>query len=283
MALLISLCLSSAAMAASVVLVLLRSDDSLNPSAPFQASIDVDLSDVTEVTGVTVTIGSTPYLLGDFGGGVWGNEVGFVFASLAAMQTALNGEWTIDIGGTYSSTSTFTLTTTSLVEGDFYPTATDLFPADGATGVPADTAISWTDPTGPITPYALHVGVESNEGGLWQEALSLLPGEISVTATTWQPPSALSAGSNESEVTYVDVDETLVTIPLVVTSGSITWSASDFAPSGYPAATPLILMGSQTVVQFTVLPEPSGPAAAGAALGTLLLLARLRRRRWLLA
>jgi hypothetical protein len=284
MALLISSCLSSAAMAASVLLILLRSDDYLHPSASFQASFDVDLSDVTEVTGVTVTIGSTPYLLGNFdGGGLWTNDGDIVFADLTAMQTALDGEWTIDVEGASPSTSTFTLTTTSLVEADFYPTASDLSPANGATGVPADTAISWTDPTGPSTPYALHLGVGSDEGGLWQEALSLIPGEISLTATTWQPPSAISAGLTESEVTYVDVDPTLVTIPLAVTSGSIIWSDSDLAPSGYPAATPLILMGSETLVQFTVLPEPSGAVTAGPALGTLLLLARLRRRRRLLA
>jgi hypothetical protein len=282
MTLLISLCLSSAAMAASVLLLLARSDDYLNPSIPFHASIDADLADVTGVTGVTVSIGSTPYVLGDFGDGLWGSEADFLFADLAALQTALDGEWTIDIEGTFPSTSTFTLTTTNLVDGDFYPTPTDLSPADGATGVPADTAISWTDPTGPSTPYALHVAVGSNEGGLWQEAVSVAPGEISITATTWQPPSAISAGLNESEVVYVDADPTLVTAPLAVISGSINWLASDLAPAGYPAATPLILMGSETAIQFTALPEASGPAATGAALGTLLLLARLRRRRGLL-
>lgn len=281
MALLISLCLSSAAMAASMLLVLWRSDDFWNPSAQFQASFEVDLSSVTGVTGVTVSFGSSAYPLVSYDAGQWENNTDIPFANLDAMKTALNGTWTIDIAGTSPSISTFTLTTTGLVDGDFFATATNLSPANGATGVSADTAISWTDPTGSSTPAVLAVHVESNEGGLEQETLSILPGGISVTATMWQPPSVLSAGSNEAAVTYLDFDATLAST-VAVSSGSITWSASDFAPPGYPDATPLILRGSETNVQFAV-PEPSTPEAAGVAIVTILLLARFGRQRWSLA
>ncbi len=277
MAVLFSLCFSFGATAAVMELFLTHTDDYLYPSANYSTGFDFDLSDVAGVTGVTVSFGSSVHELESWDEGTWGNDDDITFTNLAAMKSALGGTWTIDIAGDSPSSSSFMLTIAGLGEGDFFATPTGLSPAHGATDVPADTAISWVDPTGSSTPYALAVEVESDIGWDYQGILSLdEPGAFPVTSTHWQPPLALADDSYETAVTYVEHDEALAS-SISVNSGPIIWSASPFAPQGYPATDPLVLKGSETIVAFTV-PEPSASAAAGAALVTILFLARLRGR-----
>ena len=119
------------------------------------------------------------------------------------------------------------------------------------------------------------VGVEGESGGD-QEAINL-EGEIEIDATTWQPPEPLHSGFNEFWVFYTDGGPSFIT-PFSVDSGTIVWSSHPAAPPGYPADTPLLAVGSETIVGFMV-PEPSPELAGVAALGTLALVARRRRRR----
>jgi len=80
-------------------------------------------------------------------------------------------------------------------------------------------------------------------------------------------------------VFYADTDASFITA-LSVSSGSITWSSHDFSPPGYPADTPLLALGSEAIVSFTV-PEPSLELAHAVALGTLaLVVCRRRMRGW---
>jgi hypothetical protein len=166
------------------------------------------------------------------------------------------------------------------VDGDFFATPTNLSPANGATGVSPTTLVSWTDPTGMVTPYALAVDVENDSET--QEVLSI-PDlgvvEIPITATSWQPPLALANGPVEFGVFYADVDLAVATAisALQVTAGTITWGNSSFAPPGYPAATPLLLLSSESIVQFAV-PEPAAALLAATALAGLALLAGCRSR-----
>ena len=102
--------------------------------------------------------------------------------------------------------------------------------------------------------------------------MSNLDFSISVAAESWQPADPLPDGPNDFEVFYADTGESFVT-PLNVISGSITWGNSLFAPFDYPAQTPLLALGSMSLVQFSV-PEPASGSLALAALLTLGGLAR---------
>lgn len=266
---------SSASAVNSILLALSRVDDFLFPAAQFSMYISVDL-DLVGVTEVMVQAGSlsVPLEGSPFGSGAWEEEV--QFSDLTALQSTLDGTWTVTIAGPSPSTSTFSLNAASLVDGDFFPTATNLSPADGATNVATTPLLSWTDPTGPATPFALNVFVESDTHE--QEALSI-PGvqeDIPITATSWQPPTPLPNGPIEFSVFYADPDTSGMIGPLQVTMGALTWGNDAFSPPGYPASTPLLLLASESIVLFTV-PEPSSALLGAAALATAALLARRRR------
>jgi hypothetical protein len=254
----------------SAAVVISRLDDFLYPEAEFGVEFELGLGG-GGVTAVTVTVGGTEYDLEDWDGS-WENDDDIVFADLAAMQTALDGVWTIETFGSSPGTSTFTLYAATLTDDDFFPTPTNLSPANGEVGVDPGTSFSWTDPTGPATPYLLGVGTDTDHGDD-QEVISL-EGGIAVGATTWQPAQPLQNGLNESWVFYADANASFIS----ALSGSITLSSHEFAPEGYPADRPLLALASETIVSFTV-PEPSLELARAAALGTLTLLIRGRRRR----
>jgi hypothetical protein len=254
----------------SAAVVISRLDDFLYPEAEFGVEFELGLGG-GGVTAVTVTVGGTEYDLEDWDGS-WENDDDIVFADLAAMQTALDGVWTIETFGSSPGTSTFTLNAATLTDDDFFPTPTNLSPANGEVGVDPGTSFSWTDPTEPATPYLLGVGTDTDHGGD-QEVISL-EGGIAVGATTWQPAQPLQNGLNESWVFYADANASFIS----ALSGSITLSSHEFAPEGYPADRPLLALASETIVSFTV-PEPSLELVQAAALGTLALLIRRRRRR----
>ena len=253
----------------SVFLDLSRIDDFASPSAQFLMGVNVNL-DLAGVTGVTVQAGSLslPFAEFPFGSGAWEvNET--PFTDLAALRNAINGIWTVTIVGTSPSTSTFTVSAAILVDSDFFPTATNLSPADAAINVSTTPLLSWTDPTGAATPFALNVRAASDT--VEQEVLSI-PGvqeDIPITATSWQPPVALLNGPIEFSVLYADAATSTVISALQVTTGAITWGNDAFSPPGYPAATPLLVLASESIVQFTV-PEPSAAFLGAAALATLL-------------
>jgi hypothetical protein len=266
-----ALLLSSAGLAANTALVgVSRIDDFFYPGKQFSLWFELEL-DVTGIGGVTATVGGSEYLM-ELYDGYWETDE-IVFDDLAAMKTAAAGEWTIDIAGSSPSESTFTLDAASFSDSDFFATATNLSPAEGAVGVASDTLLSWTDPTGEMTPYVLVASVGNDFGGD-QEVMNL-EGQIETDATSWQPAEALQNGFNEFGVFYGDANSSFITA-LSVSSGAITWSSHAAAPDGYPASTPLLALGSETIVSFTV-PEPSPELARAAALSALALLARRRR------
>jgi hypothetical protein len=268
----------------TMLVVPTRADDTFTPAAAFLLGVEVILGDAAavDVTAVTVAFGSTLLdLETESEVGEWEAEPDF--ASFAAMKSEITGTWTITIvGGTLASTTTFTFTTTSLDDGDFFATPTDLSPADGATGVAVDAGLSWSDPTGLSTPDALVVRVEGPTTD--QEANSLAdpmdPEFIAVDATMWGPSDDLESGMLEFSVFYADADDSFVST-MNVTAGTIAWVPPDFFQS-YPTNKPFLALSSETIVAFTV-PEPSSTTLALAALGTLALLARARRKRELRA
>ncbi len=271
---------SSAWAVNSAIVNLSRLDDFVFPAAEFAMDMSVEL-DGGGVMAVTAEAGSLALTFEEFppGSGEWEQIEEITFSNLAALQSTLDGTWTVTIvGGTSASTSTFTLDAAALVDGNFFPTPTNLSPANGAINVSPTTLLSWTDPTGMVTPYALAVDVENDSES--QEVLSI-PDlgvlDIAITATSWQPPLALPNGPIEFAVFYADADLPVLTAisAFQVTAGTITWGNSGFSPPGYPAATPLLVLASESIVQFTV-PEPSAALLAATALAAVAALARRR-------
>ncbi len=248
----------------------------------FAVFIEIEI-DAPGVTGVAVSMGtgSRPTNLELSPDEIWEDTDDMVFPSLAALKTAVNGTWTIEVTGADASTSSFTVNANGLVDGDFPPTATGLSPADGATGVSATTPLSWT-PVPAQFQFVLDVFAGNDAGE--QEVLSLFD-EIPLSASSWQPPLALPTGSVEWGVFYVP--DPMLTVDLVgdikVTAGSITWlphpliELADLTGS-WPMAKPLMVLASETIVQITV-PEPDEVLQSGVALATLGLLVGLRSRK----
>ena len=133
-------CLASEPLAAdSAAVVISRLDDFLYPAAEFGVEFELELGG-GGATVVTLTVGDTEYDLEEWGGSWESDEI--VFADLATMQTALNGVWTIEVvGGSSAGESTFTLNAASLTDDDFFPTPTNLSPANGAVGVDPGTSL----------------------------------------------------------------------------------------------------------------------------------------------
>ncbi len=235
-----------------------RSDNPSNPTQAFVAEVEIELADLTDVTAVSVMAGSTPLTLEEIGDGRWSAEV--EYTNLDALRTGLDGTWTITITATPSSTSTFAFSALSLSDADYFATPTGLNPAHGAIDVPANQSFSWidpaTDPTNP--PYVFGAAVGSETGGAEQEGLSAPFGSLAPGATTFDPPLSLGPGLHFFEVFYIKVDSSLVT-PLVVTTGTITWGNSPFAPTAmpfgpWPASTPLTVLDAFTEFAFTTAP-----------------------------
>lgn len=255
-----------------VEMAIFRADDALFPSTAFFVDFSVELDDPS-VTDVTLaTPGATfPLELAD---GSWENDFGFM--SFGDLQSAIDGPFTVTVvGGALASTSTFGFDANELVDGDFYMASVVQNPQHGEMAVASDVTFQWTDPTGLDTPLFLEVEVEPDDGPGGQSDDSIT-GTLLVTDTSWQPPMALADGDYEFDVIYGNVDSSPFTSTLQVTSGSITWGGSPNAPLGYPAETPLLAIGADTVIGFTV-PEPAAPLLGAAVLAVLGLLSRRRR------
>ncbi|MCH8153410.1 MAG: hypothetical protein IH830_13685 [Planctomycetes bacterium] len=235
-----------------VHVIVTRTDDFLqNHFDVFTVDVSVCLPAVPGVTGVTVTLGNGEVLILSDDEGCWSWDIWFV--NLRAIKAALDNTWTINVAGTSSSTSTFTFNADPLQDSHFFDTATDLLPADDSTDVPADVIFSWSDPTGTATPDVLLVFV-TGPSKMGQGDDSIL-GTLNITDTCWDPPLDLELGLNYSGVFYLNFDGAGLVNPLD-TSDSIEWGDSPYAPRGYPATTPLLALGSLTLVDFTV----TGPA-----------------------
>ena len=256
--------------------IITRVDDFLFPNDAFLIEIFVNLQDEAGVTGMSVMAGSTQVTLTSDGGPEWDDEL--PFTSFASMTAGLNGTWTITVQGSSPSTSAFTLNANALMDSNFFQTPTNVMPANGSTGVATDATLSWTAPPLGTTADVLvvFVGTE-NEMGLEQEATSLEG--LLITDTMWTTPLPMEAGMNEFDVIYLNVDASFVTN---LSSATVVWGDSEVAPPGYPPATPLLLLGSDTIVGFTV-PEPAAVLSLLAAMGTLFALTTRRRRAFRLA
>jgi hypothetical protein len=236
-----------------VDLNLFRADLYHEPLAEFVTDVAVTVPDVPGVTGITVSC--TGGFLADLetsDGVFWVRNV--AFTDLSSMTSSMDGDWTITISGASPSTTTFAFNADALLDPDFFPdffaTPTDVFPPNGSSDVPPDVVFSWSDPTGLETADALavRVGNETHE----QEDNSLF-GSLDITDTVWDPPEDLKPVQfYEFAVLYVNIDDAGLVGSLQVVSGSIEWGNSPFAPPNYPPATPLLIIGSQTSVEFEV-------------------------------
>jgi len=256
--------LQSSAMASShlpgpsnyVNVYVIRVDDVCCPLEEFLVAIDVVVPGVAGVSAVTVETDAFVLPLEDDGGGVWGGQMRY--ANLDTMWPELDGTWTVIITGASPSTSTFTLNANQLKVYPIFLVPTDVVPANGESGVPADVVFAWNDPTGTETADVLFVFVDSVTGiGIVQEDDSI-NGTLSITDTTWDPPINVPPGQDEFGVYYADfpclVGQLNVTPP-----GSITWDDSPFAPPACPTSpTPLLVLGSGTIVGFDVCPWNCG-------------------------
>jgi hypothetical protein len=250
---------ASEGVAGHVLIGLWRVDDYFFPNAEFVLFVGLDFPNSDEADSVTIITGGGAVieLEGPFDEGLVAWEEEMPFDSLEGLRAAAHGTWTIVIAGPSPSTSTFALNAAALADGDFYPTPTGVFPPSGSVNVPPDVTFSWNDPTGDDTADVLVVGVESDES--WDDA-STIDGTIEIDATSWAPSESLSPGFAEFFVLYLRFDGDGLAGPLSVTSGDMTWGMHPLAPDGYPASTPLLLLGSETIVAFDVAGASSCPA-----------------------
>ena len=232
-----------------VNLIIVRVDDFNFPTDSFGIGIEVMLPNVSGVTGVNVTSGdgSVVTLIEEYPG-EWGDKVGF--ANFGVLQAFLDGAWTIDILGASPSTTTFTFDASAMVDGDFPVTSNVLNPLDGTSGVAPDVIFSWTDPSAGGADI-LVVNANGPSNAQEQEDNSL-DGGLTVSDTAWDPLQNLLSGSNTFSVRYFTFDTAGLIGSFNITSGAITWGLSQFAPVGYPASTPLMVTGTQTVIGFVV-------------------------------
>lgn len=249
-----------------VDVILLRADDQPFPNQAFLMAVDVGVGDVVGVTNVSVQAGSLAVPMENEGGPEWDSEE--AFTSFQNMTTTINGTWTITVEGSSPSTSTFTLNASSLVDGDFFQTPTNVSPAHGATDVPADFEVSWTPPPGGTSADALAVSVGNDFGG---QDVDSLTGGVLITDTMWQPPMAFADGNYEVDVIYVNADPSFVTD--LSTGDPIVWGDSPLGGPPYPTGRPFLLLGSDTIHGVTV-PEPAAVLLQLAVLGILLHLKR---------
>ena len=234
-----------------VNLYITRTDDFVfNDINVFFVAIEIVLPNEVGVTGVTVAIGDGAelFLTEDFPGR-WFEEIDF--SDVAAMNQAIGGLWTITISGDSPSTSTFSFNAAPLQDSDFFATATGIVPPHGSVDVPPDVVFFWKDPTGKQTADALIVFVGG--GSEMGQTDNSINGTLDITDTSWDPPIDLESGDNEFSVLYLNFDDAALVSQLTVTGGSIIWGDSPLAPKGYPAATPLLLLGSQTIVLIEVI------------------------------
>jgi len=274
-ALLLAVALAATASADNFVdVVLTRTDDFLSPADQFALGIEVSVADVPGVTAVNIAVaGGGFFALSAEDSGSWHGEIGY--ADLATMTADIDGLWTIDISGANPSTSSITLQADLLQESDFFQNASGLSPANGSIGVAPSSSVSWVPPPDAASAFGLFVRVDSNNN--YQDENSVL-GTLSPSASSWDPPQVLGLGANEFSVGYYNVDASFIA-PFSVTAGSIVWGDSPYGPDGYPSATPLFALGSETIVSFDVAPEPSSLALlACGALGLLVWQRRIGRR-----
>ena len=232
-----------------------RIDDFELVETAFEAEIIVVIPDEQDVGSVDVLTGGELFVgLQDLGDGRWSATI--CFFDLDDLRLSLDGLWNIDIEGFKASTGSFSNTdfsfdALSLIESDFFATPTDVDPANDAIDVPIDANFSWTDPTGPKdTADVLFVISEPLDGSAGSQEDDSLEGSLSVSDTTWDPPQDLLPGANRFEVGYVNFDDGTTAGELEVQVGSIEWGNSPLAPKGYPEITPLVTLGSSTIVGF---------------------------------
>ena len=255
--------LQSTAMASSplsgpsnyVNLYVIRFDDVCCPLEEFFVGIDVVVPGVAGVSGVEVETAAFKLTLEhDVDGpvdGLWEGEMSY--ADFAAMNLELADTWTVRITGVSPSTSTFMFS--ALMDVNiFFASATRVVPSNGETGVPPDVDFAWNAPPDTENADVLFVFVDSVNGIRPVQDDDSINGTLSITDTTWDPPYNLPPGPDEFGVFYANFP-CLVT-PLS-TANSIIWGDSPLWPTDcLDSPTPLLVVGSGTIVGFDVCPCP---------------------------
>ena len=256
--------LQSTAMASSplsgpsnyVNLYVIRFDDVCCPLEEFFVGIDVVVPGVAGVSGVEVETDAFKLTLElDVDGpvdGLWGVEMSY--ADFAAMNLELADTWTVRIIGVSPSTSTFMFS--ALSDANIFASATRVVPSNGETGVPPDVDFAWNAPPDTENADVLFVFVDSVNGIRPLQEDDSINGMLCITDTTWDPLFNLPPGPDEFGVFYANFP-CLVT-PLS-TADSIIWGDSPLWPTDcLDSPTPLLVVGSGTIVGFDVCPWNCG-------------------------
>lgn len=243
---------SPVALTGEVLMLLIRADDFDHPDHEFAFEVDITVSGGAAGASITLPGGTFIPLEDDREtAGSWSLDL--LFDSVRDFHQLTQGTWTItlsDVGG-HVHVSTFDLDAGEILDADLFATPTVLSPQHGEVRVSPCPTFTWLDPTGEADADVLGVSVETRDEAFEQEAVSLF-GDIPLDATSWTPPLPLQPGSNSLSVYYLAFDDAGRVGPLDVVSGAITWGDSKYAPPGYPRSTPLLLIGSETRISFSV-------------------------------
>jgi hypothetical protein len=253
----------------SINLLATRISDDTLPGQQFRLEVDVNIPGIAGVTGVTA--GSMT--LEQDGGSEWSGQINF--SSLSNLQSQTNGTVDISVSGANPGSSAFTFNANALEDSDFFATPAVLNPLSSATVSPK-TVFSWTAPGGISSGNAVFVDAGGNES---DQADDSILGALTLNSTSWTAPNVLDLGQGRFQVGYYDLSHGDLVSAL---TGTIAWGDSPDSPAGYPAGTPLMVVGGETRVSFNVVPEPSS-LLLGVIGGAIALACAIRRnqpRRW---
>lgn len=227
----------------------------------FQANVEVDLAGVAGVTGVeAVMADSTVLSLDQFAADRFGKFSG-QYASFAAFQAAVVGDWRLRIAFGGSGTAVYQFVVNDFrspfTTDSFPPAPTLLSPTDGAVGTSSTPTFLWDNGGthgGPLESLFVSVASEANPS-IFEFQNSFGP-SLDLNATSWTPSIALPPGAASFLVQYetnqgedASVDDPVFSAALsTINDPNIAWTRS--AGDLY----------SRDLIRFTVAPEPSSAA-----------------------
>ncbi|MFK7962204.1 MAG: hypothetical protein AB8G96_16960 [Phycisphaerales bacterium] len=219
--------------------------DEATVGVPWAVTVIVEVDSVDGVSGVTVDVPTGPDLVLLDADGSWSTTV--IFTSFAEMLAFTPGDWTVSVAGSSPSTSAFSLSVSDLADGDFFNAPEFVSPLPG-TNVPANSGLSWIDPTDGADPDAIAIELNSDNQ---QQLVDSFAGPITTDSTSWLPPIDFEIGVlNIAGLFYLNYGGPIAATPLVVTGGTIAWDDAPITPKGYPATTPRFTYGSANVTSF---------------------------------
>jgi len=235
-----------------MLVTIAREQDTLAPGTAFRVGIEVGAPRSERALRHSVTLPNGSIALLQKNPDDHGYWAKMDFPSLAAMQAALNGTWTVSLADEIESTSTFELNAAALGESSFFASPEVVSPLEGGGGIPANLAFFWNAPvSGPFPPYLVNTWIDHLVYGPGPS--DLLPPD----ATAWDPNGCMPAGPIMFGLAYIVPIDTALLTPFTVHRGNVEWLTPKYAPPGYPAGTPLVALAGETRRYFDLLgPDP---------------------------